>query len=337
MKQLCSLFARFAACALACTLIWGLAGPAAAATTHRLIFANYFGPTHPNTKAMEHFKAELEKRSNGAFNVMLKPNNEAGGEEKIMELVKRGALQTVMVGGLLKDDEPMIAAFEQPFIVDGWDHAKAIYLSEGIKKFQGDYTKKTGVIVNGYVVNGFRQVSCNFALNSMADLGKMKIRTPLSEVFVQLFKALGSNPTPMPMTELYTAMETKVVDGQDNPYSTVKAMGWWEVQGYMLESRHVFSPTSVLTNGKFYNDLPADLKKLYDTVLQEAILLSWDLSRKDEQESIDFLKSKNIKITVPDEAFKKQMRDAAKPVYDWFDKEIKGSKEFREYCLSKKK
>ncbi len=333
MKRLGSLIVLVAVLGLVC----GMAGQAMAAAKYRVIFASYFGPTHPNTKAMEFFKEKLEKESNGAFNVMLKPNNEAGGEEKIMELVKRGALQVALVGGLTKDDEPRIAGFEQPFIVDSWDHARAIYLNDDIQKYTGDYTKKTGTLIMGFVVNGFRQMSCNFPIEKMEDFKRMKIRSPLSEVFIQLFKALGANPTPLPMTELYTALETKVVDGQDNPYSTVKAMGWWEVQGNMLESRHIFSPTSVLVNGKFYEKLPADMQKLFKDVMKETIKMSWDLSEKDEQESIDFLKSKGIKIVVPDEAFKQQMRDASGVVYQWFDKEVPGSKEFRDYCASMKK
>jgi tripartite ATP-independent transporter DctP family solute receptor len=317
----------------------GLSGQSALAATakHRVIFASYFGPTHPNTKAMEFFKEKMEKESGGAFNIMLKPNNEAGGEEKIMELVKRGALQVALVGGLTKDDEPRIAGFEQPFIVDSWEHARNIYLSDEIQKYTGDYTKKTGTLIMGFVVNGFRQMSCNFAIEKMEDFKRMKIRSPLSEVFVQLFKALGANPTPLPMTELYTALETKVVDGQDNPYSTVKAMGWWEVLPYMLESRHIFSPTSVLVNGKFYDGLPKDMQKLFADVMKETIVMSWDLSQKDEQESVDFLKSKNITIIVPDEAFKQQMRDASEAVYQWFDKEVPGARDFRDYCTRMKK
>ena len=332
MKRLGSLFAALAAL----TLIMGVSGQAMAAAKHRVIFASYFGPTHPNTKAMEFFKEKLEKESGGAFSVMLKPNNEAGGEEKIMELVKRGALQAALVGGLTKDDEPRIAGFEQPFIVDSWEHAKAIYLSDDIHKYTGDYTKKTGTLIMGFVVNGFRQMSCNFPIEKMEDFKKMKIRSPLSEVFIQLFKALGANPTPLPMTELYTALETKVVDGQDNPYSTVKSMGWWEVQPYQLESRHIFSPTSVLVNGKFYEKLPADMQKLFKDVMMETIQMSWDLSEEDEQESIAFLKSKGVTIIVPDDAFKQQMRDASKVVYEWFDKEVPGSKDFRDYCDSKR-
>ncbi len=316
--------------------ILALAAQNAEAKTYRVVFANYFGPTHPNTVVMEFFKEKLEKESNGAFKVLLKPNNEAGGEEKIMELVKRGTIQAAMVGGLIKDDEPKIAAFEQPFIIDSWKHARDVYLSEEMMNYTGEYTKKTGVMIMGFVVNGFRQMSCNFPIEKMDDFKKMKLRSPLSDVFIQLFTALGTNPTPLPMTELYTALESKVVDGQDNPYSTVKAMGWWEVQGNMLESRHIFSPTSVLVNQKFFDGLPADLQKLFKDTMKEMIVLNWDLSEKDEVASVDFLKSKDIKIFIPGEEFKQEMRDASKVVYDWFDKEVPGSKEFRDYTMSKK-
>ena len=333
MKKLGSLFVMLAAFAL----VFSAAGQNAHAKTYRVIFANYFGPSHPNTKTMEIFKEKLEKDSNGAFKVTLKPNNEAGGEEKIMELAKRGTIQIAMVGGLLKDDEPMIAAWEQPFIIDDWNHAKAVFFGDGIKKFEGDYTKKTGVLIKGYVVNGFRQVSCNFPLNAMSDFGKMKIRTPLNDVFVQEFKALGAHPTPMPMTELYTALETKVVDGQDNPYSTVKAMGWWEVQKHMLETRHIFSPTFVLVNAKFYNELPDDLKKVFDEAMAEAVKQNWDLSIADENAAKDFMTSNGVTIVVPDDAFKQQMREASKAVYTLFDTTVPGAKEFRDYCASMKK
>lgn len=311
-------------------------GTASAASAKRIVFANYFGPTHPNTKAMEFFKEKIEKDSKGAFAVTLKPNNEIGGEEKILEFAKRGTIQIGMVGGYLKDDEPMIAAWEQPFIIDGWDHARAVFFDPAIKKFEGAYTEKTKCYIKGYVVNGFRQVSCNYQIAKMSDFGRMKIRTPLNEVFVKLFSALGANPTPLPMTELYTALETKVVDGQDNPYSTVKAMGWWEVQPYLLEARHIFSPTFVIVNGKFYDGLSAEHKKIFDEALTAAIKYNWDISEQDEQDAIAFLKEKKITITIPDEEFKTQMRAASKGVYEWFDSAVPSSKEFRDFCASKK-
>lgn len=321
---------------LALAMFGLLLTPVSYAKTYKLIFANYFGPSHPNTKTMQFFKEKIEKDSNGAFNVILKPNNEIGGEEKIMELVKRGTIQAAMVGGLVKDDEPMFVAWEQPFIIDGWDHAKKVFFSEDIKQFEGDYTKNTGVLIKGYIVNGFRQISSNFPINNMQDLKGMKIRTPLNEVFIQIFKAINTNPTPMPMTELYTALETKVVDGQDNPYSTVKAMGWWEVQPYLLESRHVFSPTFILVNGKFFNNLPENLQKVFDDSMAEAVAYNWEISENDELESVNFMKSKNIQVIVPDETFKQDLRNASKVTYEYFDKNIPKAKEFRDFTESLK-
>ncbi len=320
----------------ACVMAAGIFGQTAQAGTYRIIYANYFGPSHPNSLAMEIFKQRVEKESNGQIKVVVKPNNEAGGEEKIMELVKRGALQIVQVGGLLKDDEPMIGSWEQPFMINSWAHAKKVFFDPGWMKFAGKYTEKTGVLIKGLVVNGFREISSNFLINKMDDFKRMKIRTPLADTYVKLFVGLGTNPTPMPMTELYTALETKVVDGQDNPYSTVKNMGWWEVQPYMLESRHVFSPTSVLVNGKFYNSLPEDLKKIFDAAMQESIDYAWDRAEEDENECIEFLKSKNITITIPDDNFKQGMRDAMKPVYEWYDSSVPGAKEVREFCAERR-
>ena len=284
---------------------------------------------------LEHFKSEVEEISDGQFKVTLKPNNEAGGEEKIMELVKRGTIQIAQVGGLIKNDEPMIAAWEQPFIINDWDHARNVFLSNDIKKFEGNYTKNSGARISGVIVNGFRQISSSFPVTNMQELGKMKIRTPLNEVFVQLFKSLGTNPTPLPATELYTALETKVVDGQDNPYTMVESMGWYEVNKYMLESRHIFSPTFVLVNDKWYNKLDDQAKQWFDTAMNNAVKYNWDISQQDEAKTVDYLKSKGVTITIPSPEFKEQMVKAAQPTWDWFDKEVPGSKDFRDFCASK--
>ncbi|MDR1534949.1 MAG: TRAP transporter substrate-binding protein [Planctomycetota bacterium] len=322
---------------VAATACFLLIGVAAAGQPYRVIFGNYFGPTHPNTKMMERFRERLEKESNGAFRINLKPNNEIGGEEKLKELVKRGTIQIAMLGGTaVKDDEPMLAAWDQPYVIDGWDHARAVFFDPEVKRFHGKYEDVTKCYIQGYVVNGFRVISCNFSLNSMADIRRMKLRVPLNEVLIKVFEGLGTNPTPMPMTELYTALETKVVDGQDNPYSTVKAMGWWEVQPYMLDSRHSFSVTNVVVNGKFYDGLPADLRKLFDEALADAIEYSWSISEDDENESIAFLESNGIKIVFPDDDFKRQMIDSQTKVYEWMDANIPGNKEFREFCRERR-
>ncbi len=306
----------------------------AQAKTTRIIFANYFGPTHPNTLMMNKFKEDIEKASNGDFKVTVKPNNEAGGEEKLAELIKRGTIQVAIVGGYLKNDEPMTANIEQPFIIDSWAHARKVYTGEEVHKYlDGQYNEKAGAHIAGYVVNGFRQISSSKPVEKLSDFRSIKIRTPLNEVFVETFKAVGSNPTPLPMTELYTALETRVVDAQENPYATIKEMGWWEVQDYLIETRHMFSPSFVVVNDRFYNNLSDDEKALFDRCLKDAIAYNWEISEQFDNESKDFMISKGVTLIQPDEQFKADMRKACEPVYQWFDDNFPGSKEFREFIL----
>ncbi len=306
----------------------------AEAKTTRIIFANYFGPTHPNTLMMKHFKENLEKQTSGDFKVTLKPNNEAGGEEKLTELIKRGTIQMAIVGGYIKNDEPTTANIEQPFIIDSWEHARKIYTGEEVHKYlDGQYFEKTGVRIAGYVVNGFRQISSSKPIKELADFGKVKLRTPLNDVFVETFKALGTNPTPLPMTELYTGLETGVVDGQDNPWGTVKEMGWWEVQKYLVETRHMFSPSFVLVNDKFYQKMSDEQKKIFDQCLKDAIAYNWKISEQYDKDSLKFMLDKGLELTVPDDKFKQDLRKASEPVYKWFDDNFPGSKDFREFVL----
>lgn len=111
-------------------------------------------------------------------------------------------------------------------------------------------------------------------------------------------------------------------------------MGWWEVNKYILESRHIFSPTFVLVNDKWYQKLDPQAKEWFDTAMRNAVEYNWNISEESEAETVDFFKENGVTITVPSDEFKAQMIKAAQPAWDWFDKEVPGSKEIRAYCDS---
>ena len=323
---------------LAClgTALFMAASPVSAADgkPQRIIFAGFFGPDHPNTQMMSRFKEEIELASDGKFKVTLKPDSIAGGEEKIMALVKRGTIQVAQVGGLIKNDEPMIGGWEQPFVIKNWEHARAVFLSGGMKRFEGNYTARSGARIAGVIVNGFRQVSSRFPVRNMEEMAKMKIRVPLNEVFVKLFTAAGAKAVPLPATDLYEALARGTVDGQDNPYAMVKSMDWWKVNKYMLETRHVFSPTFILVNEKWYQSLDEKSRALFDESMTHAIAYNWDVSEREEANTVEFLRQNGVKITVPDAKLKAHMIEAAKPVWEWFDKAVPSARQIREYCAS---
>jgi len=299
----------------------------AAQKKYTIRVAYYFPTSHPAHKSLEFFKQNVEKDSDGAIEIQLFPNNQLGNEETFIDSIKRGIVQMAVSGGLIKKDEIKLALVEPPFVFESWKQAKAAYTGPIGKEIVGDYTKKTGVMVVGYSVNGFRELSCNFPLQTMDDLGKMKIRVPTNEIYVNMFKALGTTPVMMPMGEIYNALETKVVDGQDNPYSTVRATGWWEVQKYMMETRHMFVANPWLVNKKFFDGMPAKLQKVFTDNVAKAIDYNWTISEKDDLESKAFLESKGLKIYTPTPEVRKQMKASMKEFYNWYYKFIPGSKE----------
>lgn len=321
--------------ALALTLV-GMTGSAAFAAKKIVVkIASYYGPTHPGSRSIEYFKENLEKETNGAFDVQYFPNSQLGGEEQIIDHVKRGTIQVGISGSLIKKDEPRMGAMEAPFAIETWKQAKAIYDGEGGRMLAGNYTKNTGVHILGYFVNGFRVISSRFPLESMADLGKMKIRVPTTDVYVKTFQALGCNTVMMPIGEVYNALETKVVDGQDNPYPTLKASGWWEVQTSVLESHHMFSANVFLVNGKFYNGLSPELKASFDKWVKATVDYNWKVSQEDDDASRAFLQEKGLKIITPTPEFLQQMRAALnKDFYPWFYAQVPGAKEFVDFCAS---
>lgn len=319
----------------AAALTVGFAASSADAKTYRIIYAGFYGPTHPSSLAMQKFKEEIDKTGLD-FKVTLKPNAEAGGEEKIMELVKRNSIQIALAGCIIKGDEPRIGAIEMPFALESWDHVRKAYTDPAINELTYDYTKNSGVYIKGLMGSGFRQIQSSFPITKMEDFKKLKLRVPLNELFVKVFENLGAHPTPMPATELYTSLETHVVDGHENPYSVDKAAGYWEVQTDLLQTNHIFSPLFTLVNKKFYDEMPEDYQKAFDNALKAANDYYWEIAPKDDEDAVKFMVEKGQKLHIPDEAFMQQMRDAMAPVYKWMDENWESAPAVRKFFAEHK-
>ncbi len=302
------------------------------ANEYNIVFASFFGNDHPNTKMLLKFKDKVETYSRRKFKVSIKANSELGGEEEIMDLVKKGEIQMALIGGLVKYDEPMLASFEQPFIIKDWDHARRVFLSKNIKQFEGDYSTKSGAIIKGIIVNGFRQISSSFKIDSLQDLQGVKMRTPFNDIFIQLFKALGTKPIPIPATEVYKSFENKIIDCQDNPFTLTNSMKWYEFNPYILETKHIFSPSFILVNKDWYEQLKGDNRKLFNQAIKEAVEYNWEMAEQEEHDSMNILKNKGVTIYPVSDSLKNEINKAIEPVYLWFDKEVPNAKEFRDYC-----
>ncbi len=315
--------------------VLALTSATAANAAYQIRIAHYAGDTHPVTKSLQYFAENLEKESNGEIKVKQFPNNQLGPEAVIVDQIKRGTVQMAVTGSQIKKDEPNIGLSDAPYLIDSWEQARAVYDEEGRKIMAGNYEKNTGVKILGFMVNGFREVSANRPIENLDDFGKLKLRIPDNEIHVHLFEALGSNNVMMPLSEVYNALETHMIDGQENPYSTILASGFYEVQSDILESRHMFAISPLLINGTFYNKLPDNLKALVDKWAQKTIEYNWELSQQDDEAAKKALQDKGLKIHPMTPEMKAAIDAKMGPYYEWFSTVIPDAKKWVEHCKAR--
>src|SRR5699024_2663044 len=188
----------------------------------------------------------------------------------------------------------------------------------------------------GWTVNGFRVVSSNSAIESMEDFEGVDMRMPNFDVFVETGEALGVNVQPMPLSEVFTALEQGVINAQENPYPTLLESGFYEVQSHVLESNHMFSPNVYLMNSEFFNNLSEEDQQVIQDAAQNSADYQWELALESEEEMKNELESEGLTIIQPSDEFNQEMRDAVEPVYEGFYEQYDWGEEFMNTIESSK-
>ncbi len=235
------------------------------------------------------FKDELERRTNGRIRVENYFAATLGNEREMMDMVATGALQGTR-GGLFVDANPKFVIFMLPFLVDNWDQA--------IRLVNSDLTKRInkGARQNGFhipatgISQGFRAHTNNVRpIRTPADLLGLKMRVPPQEVYVLTAQALATSPQEMPVSEVYSALKTGVLDGQDNPPSNIWDYKIFEVQDFMTVTNYATGPDPFIVDLKWYDRLPKELKVVFDEVAEKAIAYSDRLNQESEKKYIALL------------------------------------------------
>ncbi|MDK2878009.1 MAG: TRAP-type transport system periplasmic protein [Thermoanaerobacteraceae bacterium] len=301
--------------------------------TYKIKVAAYFAYDHPQIVAMrEKFKKIVEEESGGKITVEIYENNKLGSEEQFIDGVRNGTIEMAISGLLISKDYPIIGMLEMPYLFRDYDHAyKALEEPGEIgKEMVKDMPDKLGVRVLDFTANGFRVISSNRVIKKFEELKGLKLRIPNAPRFIKFAEAIGANPVPMPLSEVFTALEQKAIDGQENPYATLRASSFYEVQKGVLDSRHMFSPNIYIINEKFWQSLGPDLQKVVEKAAKESAKYEWQLLKESESADIDFLKQKGLEVVYPDEEFKNKLIESQKPVQQWFFDTLPGSKEIYE-------
>ncbi|WP_246218386.1 TRAP transporter substrate-binding protein [Litoribacterium kuwaitense] len=304
------------------------AGKANAEGITTIKIAHYFSETHPNHIALrEKFKPMIEEKTNGKYKVEIYPANELGDEAQFISGARIGTIQIAVAGMWLQSANPKIGAVEWPFLFDSYEQAKYILNGKAGDELSKAY-KELGLETIGWAAHGFRVVSANRPIESMKDFQGFRLRVTNLPMFVSLAEALGTNVQPLALSEVFTALEQGVIDGQENPYVMLKESAMYEVQSHVIETNHVFSPIAYLMNKKFFEGLDAETKEIVMEAAQKSADYEWELLQQAEEEVKDYLTEEGLEVIVPDEQLKQDLRDAMNPVYENLYQEYDWAQEF---------
>ncbi len=267
-------------------------------------------------RAVRFFAQEVEKATGGKMKIRAIGNASLGSDTQMQQALIGGA-QEMMVGSTatLVGIAPQMALWDTPFLITNAKEADALLDGPVGEKVKATLEPK-GMVGLVYWENGFRNLTNNkHPVTRLEDMSGIKLRVMQNNVFLDSFKALGANAVPLPFSELFTALETKAVDGQENPYNTVLSSKFYEVQKYLTVTNHVYSPWIITVSKKWWDQLsPAEHK-----VLQDAANKSRDFERRDTREeaakALADLKQKGMAVNELPPAEAARMREKLATVH----------------------
>jgi tripartite ATP-independent transporter DctP family solute receptor len=263
------------------------------------------------------FKEQVEARTNGSVKVTIFPQGQLGNDQAMIDGARSGIIDIVMTGlnnltGLVPD----AGAFELPFMFPNRELAYKVLDGEVGQGVSAQFTQH-GLKMLGYPENGYRNMTNNRGpIRVPADVSGLNMRVNNSKALNDMFATLGANPTQLPVAELYTALETGVVDAQDHPIGIVLSFKFNEVQKYLSLTQHAYSALALAINDAKFNGMTADEQKVVLDVAAEAIAMQRKLAQEKEASMIAELKAAGMEVNTDVDAAAFQA--AVKPVWDGY-------------------
>jgi TRAP-type transport system periplasmic protein len=234
--------------------------------------AHPLAASHPTHLRLQQAADQIAKDTEGKVELRLFPNNQLGGEVDLLNQVRSGAVEMFVVGGLIASSVVPAAALDGV----GFAFKDSASVMKAMDGQLGAYIRSALMQANLYTPStiwdyGFRQITTStHPIKVVDDIGGMKIRVPGAAAYVDLFKALGAAPTSIQFNEVYPALQTHLVDGQENPLGTIFTSKFYEVQKYCSLSNHIWQGNWVLINGRLWKGFPSKTQEIIEKRLNEA-------------------------------------------------------------------
>lgn len=277
---------------------------------------------------------EFAKRANAKLGskakVTVYGSSQLGGDGELMKKLKLGTVDLALPSTVMSSQVPAFGVFEMPYLVKNREHMAKIR-DQVVVPMLEPIAEKSGYHIIGVWENGFRQITNNkHPIKVPSDLQGIKLRVPGGTWRVKMFKAYGANPSPLAFSEVFVALQTGVMDGEENPLAQIYPARFYEVQKYLSMTGHVYTPAYV-TAGASWSRLPADVQKILADTAVEMQPEVYKIAAGLDESLFKKLKDAGMQINDADkDAFIK----ASKPIYEEFAKEVPGGKELIDKSLA---
>jgi len=258
-------------------------------------------PDHPENVGARKIKELAEKKAGDRLEVQVFTDGQLGDQRTMVENMRNGVLEITWVTvGFFGSYEPILNVIESGYLFRDSQHSYKVFDGPMGNEVRA-LVEKHGVKLLGYYEAGLRHITNNVRpVKTPADLKGLKIRTPQAKYHLSTLKYMGANPVAMSFGELYTAMQQKVVDGQENPLSNIYTAKFYEVNKYLSLTGHLHLTHMVMYSAKLWDQLPADLQK----VVRDSVIESQETQRKkvrdDDERLLNEVKAKGMLVNDAD-------------------------------------
>jgi tripartite ATP-independent transporter DctP family solute receptor len=277
-------------------------------------------PEHPYHLGAVRYSELVAQRTKNKVKIDVYPSTQLGNERDMVEGLQLGTIDLVVTStGPLGGFVPRIFVVDLPFLFRDREHAYKV-LDGSIGRELLDAFSAKGIRGLAFWENGFRQMTNSVRpIEKPEDLKGIKIRTMENKVHLSAFRAFGASPTPMAWSEVYTALQQKTIDAQENPIAIIYFQKIYEVQKYLALTGHFYSPAPLLMSLKAFNNLPKNIQKIMLDTAMDCATYERNLLRDNEAKQLAEIKAKGMLVTLPN---KKSFQDAAAPVYKEFESQF---------------
>ena len=306
-----------------------VAGQALAADV-TLRFGHVGNPGSLFEATVEHFAACVNGAAGDAVEVQTFGSSQLGTDQELLQKLKLNQVAFSLPSSVMSSVDETFGIFEMPYIIKDRDHMRRVQdtMMDAFQKAATD----NGYYIVGLAENGFRHITNNTRPISVPeDLAGIKLRTPNGAWRVKMFQEYGANPTPMSFSDVFTALQTGVIDGQENPYAQIASAKFQEVQKYLSITGHVYTPAYILTSQRQWDSWPAEVQAMLTDCAGQTQDFTYEKAAALETDLLQVIRDAGVEVN---EADKDAFIAASKAIYDAFAAEVEGGGEMIEQVLA---